>query len=286
MFDFFSSSKEGGGDASSKPSSSISTKEIQKNQDENVQVLMESILNIALAGFGGVLVGISLSKRGKSVTSLAKVSTRSARRRQVGTEAKEIVIDHDLPILMGTSCAAFALILEIVRKISPTSFLLSEMRGIRQSPLNEPTSKSIISITETTSWIDYTFGGALAGGIFRQIAVSTRTKTAERLIRRGKLPLGLNNIASPSYPSGVFVGTLLGFTAGGILLALNRLQSLVEENSRIDAADSTLESDFMSQKETPDEDLKKKDQNNEEIQNISAEELKQKIEDLKEKVRK
>lgn len=266
--------------------------DVLKEQQENVRSLMESVLNVTLAGFGGVLAGISFSKGGNSVASLSRISSRSVGKRRIRADTVERIVDHDLPVLMGVSCAAFGFILEMVRKISPSSYLISEIQSshlVQSLPLpNQSFNTNFISDAEIASWSDFTFGGALAGGIFRQIAVSTRTKTAEKLIRRGKLPSALQ-IARTPYFSGIFTGSVLGFMAGGLLILIHRVQGLIKENDVDNDGDYKTEHKLIA---LPAIEVKNRitevqiTEDGENMKKLSAEDLRIKIKALKEKLQK
>lgn len=95
---------------------------------------MESIMHISLAGFGGALVGLSLSRRQHA---------RLPRR-----------IDSNLPLTWATLCGSFCGLIEISRGCSLTSLITS--------------SKPIQTVG------DYTLGGAAAGAAFRGMQVAQK----------------------------------------------------------------------------------------------------------------
>lgn len=255
--------------------------------------LAESILNVSIAGFGGVLVGISLSRKG-SVSSLANMSARNLSRRKIPDHVGSTV-DHDLPILMGASCATFGLVIETIRISSPSRLLMNYIPDhlhftAIEDRKSEMSVSSIIREDEVIAWTDYTIGGALAGGIFRQIAMSTRTKTAERLFKRGRLPSMLGTQMTVS--SGFITGAMLGFGAGFVMVCIDRLQTFVKYMDH----PNNDEKDDQLQKET-EESLQVKDQADEQsndinlginpadesVRNLSAKQLRIRIEELQDK---
>lgn len=109
---------------------------VSNNNDNSntLRCIMESIMRISLAGFGGALVGLSLSRRPHA---------RLPRR-----------IDSNLPITWAMACGSFCGLIEISRWSSPTSLITS--------------SKSIRTVG------DYTLGGAAAGAAFRGMQVAQK----------------------------------------------------------------------------------------------------------------
>jgi len=226
--------------------------------------LLESALNIALAGFGGFLAGLSISRRGNNVASIASYSGRSLNN----------TIKHELPILFASSCSTFALIIEAVRSISPVSFVTG-MSPIDRSTL--PVSLNDKHINMLTSISDYTLGGTLGGGLFSQVALSARTKTAAKLMRKNKLPSFLGN---KNRIGGVVPGGVLGFIAGASLFCIGELQEIIEES---EPKQSSEESRLYVESDANDleEDKSQNEEDGEKV--LSAKELKNRIETLEKK---
>ena len=123
--------------------------------------VMESITRIALAGFGGAIAGLSISRRRGHALSLARVdaavSGGSKRRRRRGAAAESSrprhnqqggagaggpsapYVDQDLPSTWAFACLTFASITESTRLISPTT-LLGDLLENANGILKEPTS--------------------------------------------------------------------------------------------------------------------------------------------------
>ena len=136
---------------------------------ETYAKVMESITRIALAGFGGAIAGLSISRRRAGAISLARVdaavSGGSKRRRRRGTARSSGVgsadfssrqrnqqggagasgspsapyVDQDLPSTWAFACLTFASITESTRLISPST-LLSDLLESSTDSLVENTA--------------------------------------------------------------------------------------------------------------------------------------------------
>ena len=118
--------------------------------------LMESVMRISIAGFGGALVGMSLSRRPQLQSSA------SSRRR------RPYRADPNLPMTWAMACSAFCTLIEISRWTSPTSL-------ITPSPAIQTVG-------------DYTLGGAVAGAAFRGMQVAQRSTAVRPSILSGLVP--------------------------------------------------------------------------------------------------
>jgi len=118
---------------------------IDTTSTASTQRVLESIMRISLAGFGGALVGLSLSRQ--------KQQSPSARPRPMR-------VDSTLPMNWAFACAGFCSLVEFSRWASPTSLVTS--------------SRPIQTVG------DYTVGGAAAGAAFRGMQVAQRSTRALR----------------------------------------------------------------------------------------------------------
>jgi hypothetical protein len=135
----------------------MSSDEIESgNNDDNesttstfsTQRVMESVMRVSLAGFGGALAGLSLSRQRQS------------------SRPRPVRVDSTLPMNWASACAGFCTLIEISRWASLTS-LLSPSRRIQTIG-------------------DYTIGGAAAGAAFRGMQVAQKsTKTLRPNILSG-----------------------------------------------------------------------------------------------------
>lgn len=122
--------------------------------------VMESITRIALAGFGGAIAGLSISRRRGHALTMARVdaavSGGSKRRRRRGAAESSRprhnqqgsagaggpsapYVDQDLPSTWAFACLTFASITESTRLLSPTT-LLGDLLEKANSLLKESTS--------------------------------------------------------------------------------------------------------------------------------------------------
>ena len=140
--------------------------------------VMESITRVALAGFGGAIAGLSISRRRAGALSLARVDAAVSggikrRRRRGGSAAADTsrqrnqkggtsaggtspsapYVDQDLPSTWAFACLTFAGITESTRLLSPTtlfsdlletvngSFVEGNISGNNYEKANETTCK-------------------------------------------------------------------------------------------------------------------------------------------------
>ena len=147
------SRSDGDGDDSSSnndnDNNNIDTSDYDKNDNfvsstSSAQRVMESIMRVSLAGFGGALVGLSLSKQ----------------KHKQSTRPRPVRVDSTLPMNWAFACAGFCSLIELSRWASPTSIF---------SP-----SRPVQTIG------DYTIGGAAAGAAFRGMQVAQKSSRALR----------------------------------------------------------------------------------------------------------
>jgi hypothetical protein len=165
---------------------------------------MESFLRIALAGFGGAVVGLSLSKRG-GITSATKQAVVARRGRY------HHATSGDLPAQWAMACVTFASIFEGTRALSPTTLVLKAMDGSVDDNMfqqqHSPYTKYLCTVG------DYAVGGTMAGTILRGLPVA------------GARP----GIAAPRLGAGLFAGLFLGVVPGVMVATITVLEDYLKE---------------------------------------------------------
>jgi len=164
----------------------------KENESKDVFIQsLESTSRIALAGFGGALVGLALAR--KQVTPL-KPSGRAliARGRRY--------TNQELSRRWAVSCLAFATIFEATRLIAPCSFF----------DFSSPYNKQFQVIG------DYSIAGAIAGFALRGMPIQTF----------GKKMMGSNQ--TPRLGAGMAAGLVLGFIPGVLVAGLTFLEDQLE----------------------------------------------------------
>eukprot|EP00591_Stephanopyxis_turris_P004673 CAMPEP_0195534360 /NCGR_PEP_ID=MMETSP0794_2-20130614/42239_1 /TAXON_ID=515487 /ORGANISM="Stephanopyxis turris, Strain CCMP 815" /LENGTH=105 /DNA_ID=CAMNT_0040667183 /DNA_START=38 /DNA_END=352 /DNA_ORIENTATION=- len=97
-------------------------KEKASENHETFVRMMESLMHITLAGFGGALAGLSIARRRGSV---AQATATMARKTVVSKEKKTMYVDNDLPVTWAVTCLTFAGIFEFTRLMMPTSLMMN-----------------------------------------------------------------------------------------------------------------------------------------------------------------
>ena len=146
---------------------------------------LQSLAVITIAGFGGAIAGLSISRRGMIPPTMHHVQ-----------------LSNQLPWLWALGCATFAGVIEFSTLISPTRLMLSTLREYDFIPkldsaittttsdnsISSPSSSLSSSLQErilhwddnsTAILGDYVLGGAFAGAMFKgsQIRPNTTTTT-------------------------------------------------------------------------------------------------------------
>mmetsp|Transcript_15476 Transcript_15476/g.25807 ORF Transcript_15476/g.25807 Transcript_15476/m.25807 type:complete len:219 (-) Transcript_15476:3357-4013(-) len=177
---------------------------------------MESFLRVALAGFGGAVVGISLSKRGGLIVASTKKAKQVMRRGRYHHATRS-----DLPAQWAMACVAFAGIFEGTRALSPTSGLLRRIDEYGGDS-NYASNKYACTIG------DYAVGGAMAGTLLRGLPVAgART-----------------GIAAPRLGAGLFAGLVLGIVPGIMVATITMLEDYLEasmDEEQEDAVEEAVE---------------------------------------------
>mmetsp|Transcript_33020 Transcript_33020/g.72418 ORF Transcript_33020/g.72418 Transcript_33020/m.72418 type:complete len:298 (+) Transcript_33020:120-1013(+) len=183
--------------------------------------VMDSITRIALAGFGGALAGLSISRRRSLgltssenvAASVSRTIRRAGGRRRRAQQAQQQApvqqaatpyTDQDLPSTWAVACLTFAGIVEFSRLVSPTA-LLKDLadRATSDVTQDEDTQKGQVQADRLSSRIakempfdladyasaehirtisDYVIGGSIAGAVFK--GGSIKTSAGEKIARR------------------------------------------------------------------------------------------------------
>ena len=216
------------------------------NGDDPYFSTLESIMRITLAGFGGALAGLSFARRRGGSAIVTAAATRQATKNEQSAkllggkkrlkQQTQIIRstpptttpyqDRELPTAWALACMSFAGVVEVTRKLSPTTFGWELARELKVEGTPETLDSSITQIS------DYIIGGAIAGALFKGSAV--RTKTGTRLdasIMGNNLSTSSNStLKAITRPlSGILPGAALGLVAGISMIALDRAQIMVEE---------------------------------------------------------
>lgn len=104
----------------------------QKDPSPNNEIayqVMESLMIISIAGFGGALCGLAISRRGGGGLSPLFASRVSAGSLKSSSTLRKSArapyyIDHELPTAWAVACITFASIMEFSRMISPATKLM------------------------------------------------------------------------------------------------------------------------------------------------------------------
>jgi len=224
-----------------------------QRDDDPFYSTVESVMRISLAGFGGALAGMSLSRRGVVASAVAaKVvvnakSTVDTVGRIIGKKRLQSqqtvvrttpptagIVDRDLPTAWAVACGVFAGVVEFTRTMSPTTIIRQLVdvtigdAGTDDTGMNLDNADAITTImgmssltldsTIMTTVSDYGIGGAIAGAIFQGSAIQTRARRGVDLTAIRGRPL-----------SGILPGAALGLSAGILIVAIDYAQILLEE---------------------------------------------------------
>jgi hypothetical protein len=102
--------------------------DLPKPEDREIYVtVIESVTRVAMAGFGGALVGLSVSRRRGSFREAAYAvdrTVRTARKRPGSAVRSAPYVDNELPSTWAMACLSFAGILEFMRLVQPSKMLV------------------------------------------------------------------------------------------------------------------------------------------------------------------
>eukprot|EP00978_Attheya_sp_CCMP212_P004886 scaffold10708_cov50-Attheya_sp.AAC.5 len=232
---------------------------------------MESVVRVSVAGFGGALVGLSLS------------------RRRFSSGRSKAYVDRELPLAWAATCGAFASVVEVSAQwVHPTNAFLNLIlpnNNADPSSKEETNSDEIQTGDTTVAWmtnvgldrtamehvVDYTLGGGIAGATFQGATI--QTKAGERLAS-----VAMAGMPSPSRSivGGILPGMALGLVAGLAYTSLHMLEQYVDTN--FDEYDDIPEKREEKQEEKlSDEDAKILAK----VKNLSNDELQQQIDELR-----
>lgn len=132
----------------------------------DINNVMESVVRVTLAGFGGSIVGLSLEKRLESMRVTTAAGLTAAARRKRSPSANLV----NLPLTWGFSCMMFCLIIETCRLTSPATWMsqnVGRVIGVHVQFSNDDKTGTV-SLTESMkapviTVVDYAIGGAVAG---------------------------------------------------------------------------------------------------------------------------
>ncbi len=291
------------------------------SEDDNItnphiMATLESLMRITLAGFGGALAGISISRRGglgssttatAAANKLQALTTKSAttasssnvkrlsrqQRRQAIRSAPPVLrptIDRELPSAWAVACMAFAGVVEFTRLVSPTTFVSQFVTtpSLEEGEGDEATedSKAILGNEEETikqygtTIIDYMIGGGIAGALFKGSAV--RTPAGARI---DASIMGSSSISSTATSSlnAVKSRPLSGILPGAALGLLAGVTIVTMEYAQ-QQVEETFGEDVVDEETDINEENVSKNNNDdipEDIKAMTTEELLASIQDLK-----
>lgn len=226
--------------------------------------ILESMMRISLAGFGGAMAGLSISRRAaisrttSTLLTNAAVKTPTKRKHAIHrhhpllTKSKDkddvssYAVDRELPAAWAMACMAFTGVIEFTRFVSPAGLAVDLVAHLNDGSTEEVstdgndtgvTSGDNSSQEVDFSWLfepktkstlktiaDYTIGGSIGGAIFAGSAVRTR---AGRKIDASILGTAGRN-ARPL--AGLLPGAGLGLLAGVTIVSIDLVREYLEEN--------------------------------------------------------
>jgi len=254
--------------------------DLPKPEDREIYVtVIESVTRVAMAGFGGALAGLSVSRRRGSFREAAYAvdrTVRTARKRPGSAVRSAPYVDNELPSTWAMACLSFAGILEFMRLVQPTKMLVDGvvatgaydvLRGAKEEgcaastapPTHPPEPPFLIEAEDAWTVSDYILGGSLAGAVFK--GSSVQTSAGERLARRAVAASAAaarssaqnRRAAVSGVGSGLVAGATLGLLAGMLHVAISNLEQALEDSMELDSAG-------VDQSKSDDEDEASKEQ--------------------------
>jgi hypothetical protein len=244
------------GVASASAATSISpeVRNPSSNSDKITYQAIESLMTISIAGFGGALCGLAISRRGGSISPLISGSRVSAstsvpvKRSRVAYYA-----DHELPTAWAVACITFASIMEFSKMISPASNLQnllllnnqssSDMKSASLNEKNNPSASQDSFVDKDLCLVvDYLLGGAAAGAAFKGSVIRTQASSKGLALRGGPVLPASVTAARSGILVGMIPGATLGFLAGLAVYSAIKLQHYAE-TVLIPTASGTSDSD-------------------------------------------
>ena len=270
--------------------------------------VLESVMKISLAGFGGAIAGLSVSRRRGALGAAAAASGAARSMANPAGGGRGVrgrpYVDQELPTVWGMACMAFAGIVEFSRLVSPTSMLIQSLRGVVPSSDGDVRTEEIGGrssdspsgsewyFTESARTVgDYAVGGALAGGIFKGSYV--QTNTARRIAAARKKIGGKSSAMVPPIRvprtgvlSGLVPGAALGLAAGLAQVGIKALDDIAEERFGDrevgeEGDDGIQVEGWEDQKDTENTELQKSKEELNELENLSSAEIRRQFEELR-----
>lgn len=230
---------------------------------------MESLLNITVAGFGGAIAGLSISRsRASTMASMGSAARAISKMRSPpsfkgrNTHDSVAYVDQDLPITFAMACLTFATVVEVTKICSPTGFAMqyiefssfernsesinanievtsNPVTVIEQQTGDEVPPPQLLTKKVTDTWVessirylgDYTIGGAMAGILFKGAAIRTRTEVARQKAKNILSKTTIAGVPRTSMISGLLPGAALGLCAGLLQCGILYLQMLLTEQA-------------------------------------------------------
>ena len=253
-------------------------------------------MRITIAGFGGALAGISISRRSGVVGGLAKSAqvmakkatapnnnvipqTRTQRRQAIRSAPPVLrpTID-ELPSAWAVACMAFAGVVEFTRLVSPTTFVSQFINTPALKIESDDDPSTIDPLKYGSTIIDYMIGGAIAGAIFKGSAVRTPAGARLDASIMGNYSASSVSTAIKGKPlSGILPGASLGLLAGVSIVSLEYANILIEEKFGVEDDNNTTD-DIAEQEVAP---KKVNDDIPEDIKAMTSEELAASIQSLR-----
>ena len=216
-------------------------------------------MRITIAGFGGALAGISISRRSGGVGGLAKSAQVMAKkatapnknvipqtrtqRRQAIRSAPPVLrpsIDRELPSAWAVACMAFAGVVEFTRLVSPTTFVSQFINAPPLKIESDDDPSTIDPLKYGSTIIDYMIGGAIAGAIFKGSAVRTPAGARLDASIMGNYSASSVSTAIKGKPlSGILPGAALGLLAGVSIVSLEYANMVIEEKFGVEDDNNT-----------------------------------------------
>jgi len=164
---------------------------------------LEGILRVTLAGFGGAVAGMAITRQVYS----------SAQELRRGGKAQR----SNLPYNWAVACMGFAIVVEGTRLASPVRKIGTFVNAERYvSSYLDPKQIEFGYVVG-----DYTLGGAVAGAAYRGMNVPSSTAK--------KLKQGARPALSPRILGGLGAGVVLGMFAGLVQASYEYLEKEMEE---------------------------------------------------------
>lgn len=216
---------------------------------------MESLMIISIAGFGGALCGLAISRRGGSSSPWIRSSRASASTSaSIPSSRAAYYTDHELPTAWAVACITFASIMEFSKITSPAS-------NLHQLLLHIPSSSNIPSMsiaekhntsTSQTTLVDkdlylvadYLLGGAIAGATFKGSVIRTQASSKGLALRGGPVLPASVTTARTGILVGMIPGATLGLLAGLAVYSAIKLQKYTE-TVLLPTASGTSDSDSI-----------------------------------------